>query len=340
MPTAHIHIGKDLPPYFWETIRQTRRFSTGPIYLVIPQSCCELPEVSELDCRAITCESFENLPKIVKLKSVSFLNKYGLGDFWHVTMQRLFVLEELMIREQLTDVLHLENDVTIYFDPELLQPTFQRIYNNSVAVVPLGPSEGCTAAVLYAHGTEAIGKVTSRMIELLQLGEKAIMKKLWRSQMVHEMMLLGIIQHEMPSVLKAFPILPQKPYGLPVDLRRTKPIFRIFARLFDKIVPLTFGSPKSFELTNFYSEIKLVFDPLSIGQYLGGHSPAHKDCGKPVIHKNHWLAPDLAANTYEIVWRPDSENRRCPFLKETSGEEREWKIANLHVHCKRIEDFV
>ncbi len=338
---AHIHIGTDLPEYFWKTVSQTRRFHTGIIYLIIPEECCQDPMVEKLDCIAVSCQSFENLPKIKELNSVSFLNKYGSGDFWHVTMQRLFVLEELMIRENISDVIHLENDVTIYFDPEELFSTFKELYGNSVAVVPLGPSEGCTAALLYANDTEAIGKVTSRMIELLKLGEKAIMKKLYRSQMVHEMMLLGIIHSEMPTVLKMLPISPQSTLSKPYDFRRVKPIFRVFARILDKINPIKFSSPTTFKIEDNSSEFNGIFDPLTLGLFIGGHSNAHKDHGeKNIIHKNHWLAPDLLLNRYEIVWQLDTQNRNCPFLKEVSGEKREWKLFNIHVHNKKIEDFI
>ncbi len=337
---VHIHIGTDLPDYFWKTVRQTRRFHTGIIYLVIPEQCMDAPEVTEFNCRAVSCQSFEKLPKINELNSVSFLNKYGSGDFWHVTMQRLFVLEELMIQEQLSEVIHLENDVTIYFNPERLFSTFNTCFMNSTAVVPLGPSEGCTAALLYADGVDSLGKITTRMIELLKLGEKAIMNKLYRSLMVHEMMLLGIIHKEMPEVLKMLPIAPQKSTHNPRDLRRVKPMLRLFARLLDRLFPIKFSAPETFSVNNYYDKFNGVFDPLSIGLFIGGHSSAHKNYGEPVIHKNHWLAPDLFDGNYDIVWREDKQGRRCPFIKSTVGEQREWKLFNIHVHNKKIEDFV
>ncbi len=67
--------------------------------------------------------------------------------------------------------------------------------------------------------------------------------------------------------------------------------------------------------------------------------PPHKQADS-VIHKNHWLAPDLLVNRYEVVWHNDKKGRSCPFLKETAGEKREWKIFNIHVHNKKIENFV
>lgn len=338
MAIVHIHIGADLPSYFGDTVTQSRKFYEGTIYLVIPRKYCNSKYFEELNCSCIPCEDFEEIPKIKKLKSVSFLNKYGTDDFWHVTMQRLFVLEELMIRENLSDILHLENDVTIYFDPSLYFPVFQQIYKNAVAVTPLGPSEGCTAAVLYVHDVAALSKVTSRMIELLEEGETAIIKRVPRSVMVHEMMLLGIIQSESPQVVKTFPVLPHSAIDSPVQPRRVKPILRLLARTLDRICPQTFLPPTTFELNNYISDFKGIFDPASLGQYLGGMPSPHKS-GPGVIHRNHWIAPDLLAKRYEIIWKKDGLGRKLPFIKEMFNEKKEWRIFSLHIHCKDIVKF-
>ena len=84
------------------------------------------------------------------------------------------------------------------------------------------------------------------------------------------------------------------------------------------------------------TEYGLVFDAMLYGQYLGGVDPRNElPNGAP-----GYVNPDteFTADQFLYGWRADDEGRRYPVLMDHDG--REWRIANLHIHCKRVLDFM
>ena len=234
--------------------------------------------------------------------------------------------------------MHIENDVVIYIDPQSLAEKLHKRFKGKVTVTPMGPREGCTAAVLYADSLAAISKLTDHFLDLLRLGEKAIRSKIRYSQMVHEMLLLGIILNEHPDLVGTFPILPAESAAMPMAPRRSKPIFRPIVRLLDLLIPQTMPLPRSYSLFQDVDTFGCVFDPASYGQFLGGMPKPHKS-GPGVILRDHWIAPDLKAETYEIEWGTEGDGIRRPWLRDARTGRR-CPLFNLHIHCKKISDYV
>jgi hypothetical protein len=334
LPLIHIHIGKTLPSYFWDTIRQARRFFSGKIFVVGPGDIPHPPESIELGCTYIAYEQFTHCHKISELNSVSFLTKYTKDNFWHFAMMRLFILEEFMIRNTINTCIHCENDVTIYHDPAIFENVFAAHYKNSIAVTPLGPTDGCTAAYMYVGSVAALGKVTEEMLLLLPLGEKKL-RPMTGCPMVNEMMLLGIIQRRHPEIIKSLPVMPFDPVSSPWLKRRPKPIFRPFAKFLDLILPRNYPSLPPWGVRANVSSFQSVFDAASWGQFAGktmtGGSTAN-------AYTHHYAGPDILAGRYTITWHKDDKNRMCPFIKQLYGDFAEWKLNNLHVHSKLIKD--
>ena len=102
LPVIHVHLGPSLPPHYWDTVRQTRRFHSGPILRVIPPEAMGAPELEELAVKGILNTRWEGATAVRRLREVSWLNSvYGANGFWHYTLERLFVLAELMREEGL-----------------------------------------------------------------------------------------------------------------------------------------------------------------------------------------------------------------------------------------------
>jgi hypothetical protein len=76
-----------------------------------------------------------------------------------------------------------------------------------------------------------------------------------------------------------------------------------------------------------------VFDAMAYGQYMGGEDPRNGTRGPGFINTD----VDFRADQFLYGWRKDSSGRRFPVLMDRNG--KEWPIANLHIHCKRLADF-
>jgi hypothetical protein len=77
-----------------------------------------------------------------------------------------------------------------------------------------------------------------------------------------------------------------------------------------------------------------VFDGAAHGQYLGGEDPRNGPKGPGFVNTD----VDFRTDQFLYGWRKDSSGRRFPTLMDSRG--KEWRIVNLHIHCKRLADFV
>jgi hypothetical protein len=335
MDVVFIHLGPCLPVFFWDTLRQTRRFHSGRLLCVIPETALKASEVDQFGVEAYSNRIWEQASAIQSIRKVSRLTRHAQSGFWQFALERLFILAELMRLTGLRDALHLENDVTIYTDPEAMATAVRKAFGpRSCAVVPSAPQEGCTAAVMYAGSSNALDEVCSCIIRLLELGESKLLKA-FPSEMVNEMSLLGLVQLRNPELLRSFPITPSEG-ECPTMVRFAGGPLRQFYRITDRLCPQRATDPPhglSAELDTFQS----LFDPSSWGQYLGGTPNGH---APGVAFPHHWLGPDLAKGRFEVEWHLDEQWRRVPYVIDRYHENRRWRLNNLHVHCKRIVDFI
>jgi hypothetical protein len=337
LPVVHIHLGPTLPSYYWKTVRQTRRFHSGPIYCVLPPEGIGVSELEEFDAHGIPNTRWNGAPAVRRLRAVSWLNRlYGADGFWHYTLERLFVLAALMRDEGLSRILHLENDVTIYFDPAKMAETMERCFGEQCAATPSGPSEGCTAAVLYAGSGHALEAICEEIIALLPLGERKL-RAVLPSGMVNESILLGIVQRRNPDLVRSFPIAPTSPVHPAINPRLWARPAAPLLRLLDRMAPRVVNELPPHALSNCLDEFGALFDGSSWGQFAGGTPHGH---GPGTAFRHQWIGPDLLSGRYVLDWRTGDAGRRLPFVVDRSNGGREWKLNNLHIHCKRIEDFV
>jgi hypothetical protein len=73
---------------------------------------------------------------------------------------------------------------------------------------------------------------------------------------------------------------------------------------------------------------------MAYGQYLGGEDPRNGPRGPGFINED----AEFRADQFLYGWKADKAGRRYPVLLDKNG--KEWPIANLHIHCKRLEDFL
>jgi len=282
-------------------------------------------------------ESFDDTPLVSAFNALSWLTaQYGASGFWHYAMLRLFVLESVMERLSIEACLHLENDVLIYGSPQSMSGLLAANYFGRCAVLPLGPSSGCTAALMYVGARKALTDLCSEMLIWLARDERDIMSVL-RSDMVNEMVLLGLVRLERPDLLGVLPVSPFPPNCLPTLPRRFKPWARPFLRLVDALAPKKMNHVPLESLGSNLEVFGYLFDPAFWGQYVGG-TPHGEGPGFSASH--HWLGNDLRLGRYQIRWTTDTEGRRVPHVTAPNDGSGEWPLFNLHIHSKKMSDFV
>jgi hypothetical protein len=104
-------------------------------------------------------QDFEPFSDIVKLISVETLedpfdfknkstqNKDFRNGFWHFSSARLFVLHSFMVKYNVKNVIHIENDVLLYYNcDEILT---ESLYNQKQAYIPFDSYDRNVASIVY-----------------------------------------------------------------------------------------------------------------------------------------------------------------------------------------------
>jgi hypothetical protein len=294
-----IHIGQRLPHHFWDAVANLRRFFLGNICLIIPENELVCPDIPRYRCTAVSWESLAEGPKSKRLEKVSCLRSYGKEGFWHVTLQRLFILETFMESRKLSHVLHIENDVLTFCDPAGLEQAFCECYPHMAAVNPIGPSHAA-AAFMYIDEVAAIEFINRSMLELLE-GDADALRKKHNLDMINEMVILAILQRQYPERIGALPLMPVEGFDGNSD---------------------RFG---------------MFFDGASWGQYAGG-TPHGLTAGAAFEH--HWVGRELLQKRFTLSWNKDEAGRSCPFIRSTDNSNKTGKLANLHIHSKKLVNFM
>ena len=140
MIIVYSFIGK-LPNYIIDTIYQTRLFFEGDIYLIL--DCFNSPYLEKLKEYNVKLVNYKDVVnneflKICKKKKRKIAVMSMLGDrklLFLRSMERFFLLQNLMEKENLENILFLELDNLIYDDPgnweeELKMQDLTFIYDN------------------------------------------------------------------------------------------------------------------------------------------------------------------------------------------------------------------
>ena len=196
-----IHIGSDIPDYMLDCILQIRKFYQGVVMAVVPKSSHSKIEALNCGVAVIDVQTYMDKPIYKEFIKVCFLD-----GFWNVTLGRLFVLQAVMEDMGLENVVHIENDVLLYNNPETFQPLFNKILLSGILICPVGPRYA-SAAVLYAPNHVCLKNVISLFGSYFIVGRKFIEQKINGSD-VTEMTMLAHFQTINGCRIKYFPILP------------------------------------------------------------------------------------------------------------------------------------
>lgn len=190
-----VHLGGSVPPYFWTCVDQIRRYFDGKLWVYcdagLDRQMCIKYDVLIFDPIAIS-----NSPRIREFSEVSFIRHYGA--FWEYAFKRMFVLEEMIRAAQMTNVIHIENDVLIYSDPSSLT------FPDRMCANKIGP-KFATYAYTWIPNYDAIKSVNDGNLRMLSLGGYALTKR-YGENMVNEMLIARDLMEQ--GILGELPCLP------------------------------------------------------------------------------------------------------------------------------------
>ena len=99
--------------------------------------------------------SVEKLEDPFDFKGKSSLDKGFRGGFWFHTSARFFVIHAFMLKHGLKDVIHIENDVLLYYnvDEEFVYGTDKKLY------IPFDTFERNIASIVYIPDSNIFSKI-------------------------------------------------------------------------------------------------------------------------------------------------------------------------------------
>ena len=293
--------------YILTNIAQLLRLGHTEIYVLTNQHLFHEFEPFNDILKLVDVETLEDP---FDFKGKSTLDKDFRGGFWFNTSARFFVIHAFMLKHGVKDVIHIENDVLLYYnvDEELAETfTEQKLY------IPFDTYERNIASIVYIPDAD----VFSKILEHYDFGK-------------NDMYNFSEIRKR-TQLIQNLPIFVNDE-ALAVG-RDTALVGRDTA-LVGEGNALLVGEGNALErafVSNGFK--KYIFDAAAIGQLVGGVDPRN------AAGDTRGFVNETCVIKYkeegEIIWREvDGFNK--PFIKIFT---KEVPIFNLHIHCKNLSIY-
>jgi hypothetical protein len=188
-----VHLGSAEPPSHLATaLQQTAEIAPkSRVVLLSNKLTLDFPEIRRLSNK-ITLVSVEEIPPsstTLSFESATTLDKVFRNGFWFRASERFYRIADYLEVHRLTNCLHLENDVQLYFDPSEVTDVFERF--SSVAV-PLDRIRAIPGLVWLKDATAA----------------RLLTEYILQYRDLNDMIVLGQFCAEKKGVAKPLPSIP------------------------------------------------------------------------------------------------------------------------------------
>lgn len=186
-----VHLGSaPLPRCLEEALRNTKRISPKSAIIVIADEIHgESLGTISAPFSFVPAESLSGDADVRKFRELSRLRFDFRNDFWFHTSARFFVVAAYMRQTGVEDVIHLESDVSLHFDPATRLDAFR---DHAEFAVPLDRGRAIAGVVWYAN-VNAASRLTRHMLSNGQL---------------NDMESVGAFCDQNPDIARPLPTLP------------------------------------------------------------------------------------------------------------------------------------
>jgi hypothetical protein len=298
-----------IPPWIIGALTQARTFNACPIALIAESAAlaqANLPK--SLDIAAYALEDIGVSEKHEIFLEISPLDRAFRGGFWTHTTERFFAIESAIEKYSLKNVVHLENDVLLYCDLNLVVPKLFRLYCGIAAT--FDNDTRCVPGIMYIPDAGAIGKLTDYILTALQtpMSVREVAN-------INDMALLGSYRLLGATAIDHLPIIPP---DYPAELRSASGHVAADASCYSK---------------NF-DTLGMIFDAAALGQYLGGIDPRNdRRPSHGFVNESCLFDPRLL----KVRMARDARGLVVPVVETASGIH---PVANLHIHSKNPAPFL
>lgn len=312
---AFVHKGPKLPSYIHYALIQARCFNKkATIYLICDKEAIDAYQNVSLfllhDIQIILTDnlSISSLHKDIRKyyqASPDFRNGY-----WLKTVERFYYLEELMKKFDIKELFHFENDVLIYFEIESLIKIFRKHCHGIASVMK--DDAHCAPGIVYISNVAKL----SHYLDFLTKRAK------------HRSYELSIDMRAPVDYMKQFGNEYFNP--LPVIMPKYVQQYGLKDQR-GNVAKDSSWYDKNFELFNS------VFDAAPLGIYFGGID--HRDRTSPTHGGPGYVFPGsmFDPSLFKYAWIVDGSNRKIPYLMYN---QKKYRINNLHLHSKDLQDFI
>jgi len=268
--------------YILDNIAQLIRLEHKNIYVLTNEKFFNLFDKFSKKIKLI---NIDDLTDTFEFYSKTTLDKSFRNGFWTLTSLRFFYIYEFMKKYNVKDIIHLENDVLIYYNCRDILNVFDK--NN--VYLPFDTFERNIASIMYIPSNEIL-KILLDNYDFTK----------------NDMQNFYNIKNK-TNIIKTFPIFPK------INTNNAEILF----------------VSENFENFNY------IFDAAAIGQFLGGVDPRN-NCNNTIGFINETCV--IKYNNFKIYFECDSNSKiKKPYIEI---ENMKYKIFNLHIHSKKLQNFV
>ena len=300
-----VHIGGSFPDYGRIALQQARKFNpTCPIILLASEKAIQ-QMAKDKQLAGIVFIAYESVKKReehLQFERESQLDAKTRGGFWRYASERFLYLNDLMQRDDLKNIFHLEYDNLLYVNLEELLPIFSAHYPGIGAV--FDNDHRAIPGFVFIANREAIGSLASYFADCAKSGMND-MEVIAEFNTIYGP--LGKINH--------LPIIPRE-----------------YAEQYPLITSTGLRTARNDPYFQYIDLFRSIFDGAAIGQYLGGVDPRNAESKPGFINESCVFNPSY----FQFEWGLDPLGRKVPYAVFNGHK---FRINNLHIHSKRLQAF-
>jgi hypothetical protein len=265
----------------WDCIRQIRLFNPGEeceIYVVLaPYDGVVSPPPRDVDCTLVDARELPLSSSHLAFRERSTLDAEWRDGFWRHATERFFFLDELLAGRGLSDVLHVENDVMVYFDLRRRVNAIRALAGGAGIATTFQNDAMAVPGVVFVRGPEASGVLCEHLAEAAPNGK-------------NDMDELAGLAEASDGFVARLPVVPE---AYPVPLRSVHGM----------------AAPPVARYARHQEWLGGVFDAAAIGQFTGGIDPRNGPAPRPFVNEDAVYRVDAMP----LEWASDDHGRRVLF---------------------------